>query len=201
MRIAVFFVGNRLMLDDGIGPAVYDYIVENYNFGNETSANEVPANVHPSSERAATSKATTSSMVQSTVDMFDVGCMTLDMVSKVNEYDLLITVDAVDGTDAEPGTVFRYEPYDIARAAGARTSLHELKLADLFDAATMLGFEAEGLCFGMQVENLEPVEFVEGLTPKVKERMPFLAETVIAELSRRGCSITRKDGKPLNQLG
>ena len=45
MRIAVFFVGNRLMLDDGIGPAVYDYIVENYNFGNETSANEVLANV------------------------------------------------------------------------------------------------------------------------------------------------------------
>lgn len=201
MRIAVFFVGNRLMLDDGIGPAVYDYIVENYNFGNEMPANEVLANVHPSSERVATSKATTSSMVQSTVDMFDVGCMTLDMVSKVNEYDLLITVDAVDGTDAEPGTVFRYEPYDIARAAGARTSLHELKLVDLFDAATMLGFEAEGLCFGMQVENLEPVEFVEGLTPKVKERMPFLAETVIAELSRRGCSITRKDGKPLNQLG
>lgn len=201
MRIAVFFVGNRLMLDDGIGPAVYDYIVENYNFGNEMPTDEVPANVHPSSERVATPKATTSSIVQSTVDMFDVGCMTLDMVSKVNEYDLLITVDAVDGTDAEPGTVFRYEPYDIARAAGARTSLHELKLADLFDAATMLGFEAEGLCFGMQVENLEPVEFIEGLTPKVKERMPFLAETVIAELSRRGCSITRKDGKPLNQLG
>ena len=45
----------------------------------------------------------------------------------------------------------------------------------------MLGFEAEGLCFGMQVENLEPVEFVEGLTPKVKERMPFLAETVRVE--------------------
>ena len=200
MRIAVFFVGNRLMLDDGIGPAVYDYIVENYNFGNETSANEVPANVHPSSEQVATSKATTSSIVQSTVDMFDVGCMTLDMVSKVNEYDLLITVDAVDGTDAEPGTVFRYEPYDIARAAGARTSLHELKLADLFDAATMLGFEAEGLCFGMQVENLEPVEFVEGLTPKVKERMPFLAETVIAELSRRGCSIARKDGTCVDTL-
>ena len=52
---------------------------------------------------------------------------TLDMVSKVNEYDLLITVDAVDGTDAEPGTVFRYEPYDIARAAGARTSLRRIE--------------------------------------------------------------------------
>ena len=169
MRIAVFFVGNRLMLDDGIGPAVYDFILEQYN---------LPENV----------------------DMFDVGCMSMDLVSKVNEYDLLITVDAVDETGSEPGTVFRYEPYDIARAAGARTSLHELKLADLFDAATMMGYESEGLCFGMQVENLEPVEFMEGLTPKVHERMPFLAETVIAELVRRGCAITRKDGKPLQQI-
>ena len=169
MRIAVFFVGNRLMLDDGIGPAVYDYIHEQYT---------LPENV----------------------DTFDVGCMTLDMVSKVQEYDALITVDAVDGTDAQPGTVFRYEPYDIARATGARTSLHDLKLADLFDAATMLGFEAEGLCFGMQVENLEPTEFIEDLTPKVAERLPFLAETVIAELVRHGCNITRKDGKPLQQV-
>lgn len=169
MRIAVFFVGNRLMLDDGIGPAVYDYIHKQYT---------LPENV----------------------DTFDVGCMTLDMVSKVQEYDVLITVDAVDGTDAQPGTVFRYEPYDIARATGARTSLHDLKLADLFDAATMLGFEAEGLCFGMQVENLEPAEFIEGLTSQVAERLPFLAETVVAELVRHGCNITRKDGKPLQQV-
>ena len=169
MRIAVFFVGNRLMLDDGVAPAVYDYMLETYT---------LPENV----------------------DMFDVGCMSMDMVSKVNDYDLLITVDAVDETGAEPGTVFRYEPYDVARAAGARTSLHELKLADLFDAATMLGFSAEGLCFGMQIENMEPVEFVEGLTPKVNERVPFLAETVVAELVRRGCTVARKDGKPLQQI-
>ena len=30
MKIAVFCVGNRLMLDDGIGPAVYDELVEHY---------------------------------------------------------------------------------------------------------------------------------------------------------------------------
>lgn len=168
MRIAVFFVGNRLMLDDGVGPAVYDHIQEEY-------------------------------LLPENVDLFDVGCMSMDMISKVQDYDLLITVDAVNGTDAEPGTVFRYEPYDVARAAGARTSLHELKLADLFDAATMLGFTAQGLCFGMQVENMEPVEFAEGLTPKVAKRVPFLAETVIAELVHQGCEISRKDGKPLQQ--
>lgn len=162
MRIAVFFVGNRLMLDDGVGPAVYDFIHEQYQLPDE-------------------------------VDLFDVGCMSLDMVSKVNDYDLLISVDAVEGTDAEPGTVFRYEPFDIARAQGARTSLHDLKLADLFDAASLLGYKSEGLCFGMQVENMEPSEFVVGLTPRVEAQVPFLAETVIAELVRRGCQVVDKD--------
>ena len=68
MKIAVFFVGNRLMLDDGVAPAVYDEIIKTY---------DIPDNV----------------------DLYDVGCMSMDMISKVNEYDLIMTVDAVDGTD------------------------------------------------------------------------------------------------------
>lgn len=169
MRIAVFFVGNRLMLDDGVGPAVYDHILETYELPEE-------------------------------VDLFDVGCMSLDMVSKVRDYDFLITVDAVDDSGEEPGTVFRYEPRDIARSFGARTSLHDTKLADLFDAAALLGYQADGMCYGMQVQNLEPADFIEGLTPAVYERMPFLAESVIAELVRLGCSVARKDDLPLQQL-
>ncbi len=155
MRIAVFFVGNRLMLDDGVAPAVYDELLEHYTLPDG-------------------------------VDFFDVGCMSLDMVTKVNDYDLLITVDAVDNTDAEPGTVFRYKPYDIDRGSGARTSLHDTKLADLFDAAALLGYEAEGLCYGMQVENMEPADFTIGLTPCVAAKVDFLAETIRAELFRRG---------------
>lgn len=168
-RIAVFFVGNRLMLDDGVGPAAYDLINQEYN-------------------------------ISENVDLFDVGCMSLDMVSKVNEYDFMISVDAVDDSGEEPGTVFRYKPYDIARSVGARTSLHDTRLADLFDAAALLGFSSDGICYGMQVQNLEPENFIEGLTPKVNERLGFLAESVIAELVRQGCEITRKDGVPLPEL-
>ena len=134
------------------------------------------------------------------VDMFDVGCMSLDMISKVNEYDFMITVDAVDESGSEPGTVFRYRPHDIARTCGARTSLHDTKLADLFDAAALLGYASEGMCYGMQVLNLEPAEFMEGLTQPVTDRLPFLAESVIAELVRQGCNIERKDGVPLPEL-
>lgn len=153
--IAVFCVGNKLMLDDGVGPAVYEELLKRY---------EIPDNV----------------------ELFDLGCLTLNMIERVREYDVIITVDAVDGTDAEPGTVFRFDPDAMARHSGANASLHDLKLVDLFDAATLLGYEAEGLCLGMQVENPSPAVVTVGLTPKVDAALPLLVETVAGELARLG---------------
>ena len=115
---AVFFVGNRLMLDDGVGPAAYDEILAGY---------DIPENV----------------------TLVDVGCMSLDMLPYVERCDLILTVDAVDGTGDAPGTVYRFEPDAMARHFGPEASLHDLKLVDLFDAASLMGYEAEGFCLGM----------------------------------------------------
>lgn len=154
-RIAVFCVGNKLMLDDGVGPAVYEELLTRY---------DIPDNV----------------------ELFDLGCLSLNMIERVREYDVIITVDAVDGTDADPGTVFRFEPDAMARHSGATASLHDLKLVDLFDAAALLGYEAEGLCLGMLVENPSPAVVTVGLTPKVDAALPLLVETVAGELARLG---------------
>lgn len=158
---AVFFVGNKLMLDEGVGPAAYEALQERY---------IVPANVL----------------------LFDVGCMSMDMLPYVRDCDVILTVDAVDGTGERPGTVFRFSPDAMARAANARASLHDLKLADLFDAAALLGYEAEGYCLGMQVENMYPAEYTIDLTPSVAEALPLLVDAIAAELSRRGFSVTPK---------
>ncbi len=154
-RIAVFCVGNKLLLDDGLGPAVYEDLKSRF---------DTPDNV----------------------DLFDVGCLSLDMLSYVDDYDLVITVDAVDGTDDAPGTVYRFSPEDMARHTGAMASLHDLKLVDLFDNAALLGYQAEGLCFGMQVENRSPAQFIVGLTQPVADALPLLEDAVAAELARRG---------------
>ena len=98
------------------------------------------------------------------------------------------------GTDAEPGTVFRFEPDAMARHSGATASLHDLKLVDLFDAATLLGYEAEGLCLGMQVENPSPAVVTVGLTPKVAAALPLLVETVAGELARLGSPLVPRAG-------
>ncbi len=160
-RIAVFCVGNRLMLDDGIGSAVYDELVSTYDFPDQ-------------------------------VDLYDVGCMSLDMIDYVERYELLITVDALDDTGAQPGTVFSFAPDDMARHSGASASLHEIKLIDLFDAATLLGYQAQGRCFGMQVENASPTELAVGLTPRVQEALPLLVDTVLAELVGCGVKVRAK---------
>ncbi len=160
-RAAVFFVGNRLMMDDGVAPAAFDLMLDTF---------EIPANVH----------------------LLDVGCMALDMLGYVEACDVILTVDAVDGTGDAPGTVYRFEPDAMARHAGPEASLHDLKLVDLFDAASLMGYAAEGYCLGMQVENPSPSEFYVGLTPACEAALPLLVETVAAELDRRGFPLTRK---------
>lgn len=161
-KTAVLCVGNRLMLDDGVGPAVFDRLTEAY-------------------------------LLPPEVKLVDCGCLSLAFVSFVRDFDCLITVDAVDGTREPVGSVLRYAPSDIARRSMANASLHDLKLADLFDAAALLGYEAEGICFGMQIENASPALATEGLTPKVFASLDALTEAVVAQLIARGHEVRRRD--------
>ena len=161
IHTAVFFVGNKLEMDDGIGPAAYDAFRKTYEVGSE-------------------------------VGLFDVGCLSLDMIDYVRCCENIITVDAVCGTGEAPGTVFEYSPEDMARAVGPTTSLHDMKLADLFDRAALLGYECAGYCLGMQVENSSPSEFYIGLSKSCAAALPLLVETVAATLVRCGCSVKRR---------
>ena len=150
MKVAVLCVGNRLMLDDGVGPAVFDVL----------QGRTLPVGV----------------------DLFDVGCMTMDMVNAVRDYDWIVTVDAVDGTDEKPGTIFRYTPDEVEPRPFGVASLHELRLADLFEAAMLLGYKAQGVCYGMQVKNPSPAVLQEGLTAPVAAKVDELADRVVREL-------------------
>ena len=160
-RIAVFCVGNRLMLDEGIGPAVYDELIAGYDFPGE-------------------------------VELFDVGCMSMRMIEYVRDFDVLISIDAVDGTGEKPGTLFKFKPEDMQRAPAIKQSLHELKLVDLFDSAALLGYEALGFGLGMQIENMSPADLTIGLTPLVFDALPRLVDMALAEISKLGVQIRVK---------
>ncbi len=161
-KIAIFCVGNKLMLDDGLGPVVYEELTRSYAF---------PDNV----------------------EIRDVGCMGLDMLGYVEACDYIVTVDAVDGTGEPAGTVFEFEPDDMERHHGATASLHELSLADLFDAALLVGYECEGRCFGMQVANSAPEMVTVALTRPVHDSVPLLVEAVLADLVHRGVEVVFRE--------
>ena len=55
-----------------------------------------------------------------------------------------------------------------------------------------MGYAAEGRCFGMQVENMNPLDLTIGLTPPVYEALPMLVDTVLADLTRSGAVIRVK---------
>ncbi len=165
-RVAVFCVGNRLHLDDGAGPAVYDEVLERF---------DVPENVL----------------------MFDVGVLSLDMISYIDECDVVITVDAMEHSGEEPGTVLVGKPSDLAKSQGMNMSLHDLRLVDLFDAAILLEYEAEGLCIAVQVENADPEFLTNDLSPRVRAAIPLLVDTLAAELAKRGVPfIDKSTGEP-----
>ena len=158
---AVICVGNRLMMDEGIGPAVYDELLARYGFPAE-------------------------------VGLHDAGCLGLDMLPVIRDVDFIITVDAVDGTDKTAGTIFEFSTDDMARQTLTTVSLHNMKLADLFDRAALLGYEAEGICYGMQVGNMYPDEYTMHLTDACQASLPLLVESVVAELIRHGFDVTEK---------
>ena len=135
--------------------------------------------------------------VPDNVSMFDLGVLTMDMISYVESCDVVIAVDAMEHSGHEPGTILRGTPDDIAPAQGANMSLHDLRLKDLFDNAMLLGYEAEGICLCMQVENTEPEILTDDLTPRVKAALPLFVETLAAELARLDSPLIDKEtGQP-----
>lgn len=111
-----------------------------------------------------------------------------DLLPVVRDYDFVIAVDAVDVPDAKPGTVYRFAPDEIG-GHGIMQSLHDLRLIDLIQAATLLGYECDGMCFGVQVENMSPATLSEGLTPDAFAALPLLVDCVLAQLIDLGVEV------------
>lgn len=153
-RIAVMGIGNILLLDEGVGPAVVQALDEQFEF---------PDNV----------------------DILDRGTMGMALIGEMQDYDYILTVDAVDGTGEEPGTVFRFHPEDMADEA-VMHGAHDTRFIDVLQALDLLGHRPVGECIGVQVANMSPDKMFIGLTPQVEAALPLLIETVLATLYRHG---------------
>jgi hydrogenase maturation protease len=141
-------IGNELLMDEGVGPAVARYLLSRYEFPPE-------------------------------VEVLDRAVMGMAIISDLRTCDYMVVLDAVQVPGAEPGQLFSFAPDDVAPTAAGMTSLHDVRFADVLGSAELLGIHAEGHCFGIQVENMSPSEFVMALTPRVAAALPLLAQTAV----------------------
>ena len=98
----------------------------------------------------------------------------------------------VHPNDVSAEFIREYNPKGII-LSGSHMSAYEESNDQASQAVFEAGVPVLGICYGMQIENMSPAELVEGLTLKVYERLPFLVETVVAELDRQGYPLTRKE--------
>jgi len=117
------------------------------------------------------------------VSVLDRASMGMQLLSEFKSYDVILVVDAVDHTGHPSGTVVRFMPEDLARYDTFHGA-HDTRFVDVLDAAELLGYRPEGYCLGVQIENMQPVEFTIGLTPAVEAAVPLLLYSVLSFLTK-----------------
>ena len=124
--------------------------------------------------------------------VLDRSVMGYEIVPDVRECDFAVVVDALDSTGAAPGTLFEFDPEDM-RASAGMLSLHEVRFADVLEAARFLGAECSGRCFGVQVVDRGRGALERGLSDAVAAAVAPCARSVVHFLrSVRGVDVVDK---------
>lgn len=124
------------------------------------------------------------------VDVLDRSVMGMSIISDLRHYDFALVADAVEVPGARPGQLFHFDPDDAAPTPPGALSLHEMRFADVIASAELLGVFCDGHCFGVQVENMSPSEFIMALTPRVAAAIPLMAQAIVRYLrGELGCEV------------
>lgn len=121
------------------------------------------------------------------VELVDSGTMGFGMLDVLRTADRVLVIDAVDGTGHAPGTVVRLLPEDIAPNTVFH-SLHDTRLVDVLQAASLLGREPETICLGVQIAAME--QWVLDLTPQVEAAVPVAVAAALSELHAWGVQVS-----------
>jgi len=122
------------------------------------------------------------------VRVMDAGTMGLGMIHLFRGVELLLVVDAIDGTGHPAGTVVRLSPEDFAPNQVLH-SLHDVRFVDVLNAARLIDIMPEADCIGVQVENMSPPELAIGLTKVVEDAVPRAVGAVLYVLEERGVQV------------
>jgi hydrogenase maturation protease len=125
------------------------------------------------------------------VEVLDRAVVGMQLLSDLKAFDVVVIVDAVDNTGAEPGSVLSFEADDLGLALSP-VGAHDMRLSDVLGAAALLGYEPKTHCLGVQVADASPPQFTIGLSPAVEAALPLLMHSVLDLLAQHGVEIIDK---------
>ena len=108
------------------------------------------------------------------------GGTSLDLPDYLKDTDKLIIIDAVK-TGGQPGTIYRFHPYDMDIESEGIISLHELGLAQSLRMMRLIGNEPKETV----IIGIEPKEIDWGteLSAELQQKIPEIINAVLGEIS------------------
>jgi hydrogenase maturation protease len=125
------------------------------------------------------------------VEVADAGTMGVGMINVFRDRDYVLVVDAVDGTEHPPGAIVTMEPEDMAPNQ-VMHSLHDQKLIDVLQAASLAGIEFEIDFIGVQIDRIE--QWVTELSRPLEAALPSVVAAVLDTLATRGVRPSVREG-------
>jgi hydrogenase maturation protease len=123
------------------------------------------------------------------VVVMDGGTLGLSLLPHLQDARAAILVDAIR-TDDAPGSLVRIEGEEVAPAVACRLSPHQVGVADLLDAARLLGQKPEPLILLGIVPAHLGLGF--GLSAAVRDRVDDLVRSVAEQAARLGYPLLAK---------
>jgi hydrogenase maturation protease len=126
------------------------------------------------------------------VRVADGGTLGLSLLGLFDGMDEVLLVDAILA-DAVPGSLVALDGDEVAPAARARLSVHQVGVADLLDALDLLGTRPRRLSLVGLVP--ERIELGMGRSAPVERALPGLVDRVAREIQARGHTVVpRRSG-------
>jgi hydrogenase maturation protease len=101
-----------------------------------------------------------------------------DLIAYTRAGDKMIIIDAAKA-GGEPGTIYRFQPEDLAEVTGKLTSAHEMGVEENLKLMSLTGNEPEEVV----IIGVEPgdIDWGTELSPELQDKLPAIIDTVLKE--------------------
>lgn len=125
------------------------------------------------------------------VEVIDAGTMGYRILDMLRGVDHLVMIDALRDTGHPAGTVVFLTPEELGENQVLH-SLHDLRIVDVLQAASLTDRAPETMCIGMQIEAIE--EWVLELSKPCEDALPVAAAAVLSHLKTLGVEPVAREG-------